>query len=44
MMNGTAPGMAWSMGLICLLVIVVLILATAALVKYLGSPRKGEQE
>jgi hypothetical protein len=44
MMNGTAPGMVWSVGLICLLVIVVLILATAALIKYLRSPSKGEQE
>jgi len=29
------PGMMWAMGLVWLLIIVVLVLATAALVKYL---------
>ena len=37
MMNGMMPGMMWAMGLVWLLVIIVLILATAALVKYLRS-------
>jgi hypothetical protein len=44
MMNGMAPGMMWGMGLICLLVVMVLILAAAALVKYLLSGRKGGRE
>ena len=38
MMNGSMemmPGMMWSMGLMSLLVTILLILATAALVKYL---------
>jgi hypothetical protein len=37
MMDGMMPGMMWAMGLIWLLVIIVLILAVAALVKYLRS-------
>jgi hypothetical protein len=37
MMDSMVPGMMWAMGLIWLLVIVVLILAAAALVKYLRS-------
>jgi tellurite resistance protein TehA-like permease len=35
MMNDMMPGMIWGMGFLWLLVVVVLILATAALVKYL---------
>jgi len=37
MMDGMMPGMMWVMGLVWLLVIIVLILAAAALVKYLRS-------
>jgi len=37
MMDGMMPGMMWAMGLVWLLVIIVLILAAAALVKYLRS-------
>ncbi len=37
MMNGMTSGMMWGMGLVWLLVIIVLILATAALIKYLRS-------
>jgi hypothetical protein len=37
MTDGMMPGMMWAMGLIWLLVIIVLILAVAALVKYLRS-------
>jgi hypothetical protein len=37
MTDGMMPGMMWAMGLIWLLVIIVLILAAAALVKYLRS-------
>ncbi len=37
MMDGMMPGMMWAMGVVWLLVIVVLILAAAALVKYLRS-------
>jgi hypothetical protein len=37
MMNGMTSGMMWGMGLVWLLVIIVLILAAAALVKYLRS-------
>lgn len=40
MMNGMTPGMMWGMGLFWLLVIIVLILAAAALVKYLRSGSK----
>ncbi len=40
-MDGMMPGMMWAMGLVWLLVIVVLILAAAALVKYLHSGSKG---
>lgn len=44
MMNNMMPGMTWGMGLVWLLVVVVLILAAAALIKYLrpGS-REGRQ-
>ena len=35
MMNDMMPGMMWGMGLIWLLVVIVLILAAAALIKYL---------
>jgi len=37
MMDGMMPGMMWAMGLVRLLVIIVLVLAAAALVKYLRS-------
>jgi tellurite resistance protein TehA-like permease len=40
MMNDMMPGMMWGMGLIWLLVLIVLILAAAALVKYLRSGAK----
>ena len=36
-MDSMMPGMMWAMGLVWLLIIVVLVLATAALVKYLRS-------
>jgi len=39
MMDGMGAGMMWSMGLIWIVVILVLVLAVAALVKYLGSGR-----
>ena len=42
MMNGMTSGMMLAMGLTWLLVVVVLILSAAALVKYLGSGRKGD--
>ena len=37
MMNGMTSGMMWGIGLVWLLVIIVLILAAAALMKYLRS-------
>jgi hypothetical protein len=37
MMNDMMPGMIWGMGFVWLLAVVVLILAAAALVKYLRS-------
>jgi hypothetical protein len=37
MMNGMTPAMTWGMGLVCVLIIVVLALAAAALVNYLRS-------
>ena len=37
MMDGMMTGMMWAMGLVWLLVIIVLVLAAAALVKYLRS-------
>jgi hypothetical protein len=37
MMDGMMPGMMWAMGVVWLLVVIVLILAAAALVKYLRS-------
>jgi uncharacterized membrane protein len=40
MMDGMMPGMMWAMGIVWLLVIIVLILAAAALVKYLRSGNK----
>jgi hypothetical protein len=40
MMNGMPPGMMWGMGLFWLLAVIVLILAAAALVKYLRSRDK----
>jgi type IV secretory pathway VirB2 component (pilin) len=44
MMNGMTSGMTWSMGLFYVLVVIVLILAAAALVKYLFSGRKGDRQ
>jgi len=41
MIDGMMPGMMWSMGLVWLLVIIVLVPAAAALVKYPRSPSKG---
>jgi hypothetical protein len=37
MMNDMMPGMMWGMGFLWLLAVIVLILAAAALVKYLRS-------
>jgi hypothetical protein len=37
MMNDMMPGMMWGMGFVWLLAVIVLILAAAALVKYLRS-------
>ena len=37
MVDGMMPGMMWGMGFVWLLVIIVLILAAAALIKYLRS-------
>ena len=37
MMDSMMPGMMWAMGFVWLLAIIVLILAAAALVKYLRS-------
>ncbi len=39
MMDGTGGGMMWGMGLTWIVVIVVLVLAGAALAKYLFSGR-----
>jgi hypothetical protein len=36
-MNDMMPGMMWGMGFVWLLAVIVLILAAAALVKYLRS-------
>jgi tellurite resistance protein TehA-like permease len=43
MMNDMMPGMMWGMGLVWLLVVIVLILAAAALIKYLRTGREGRQ-
>jgi tellurite resistance protein TehA-like permease len=40
MMNDVMPGMMWGMGLFWLLAVIVLVLAAAALVKYLRSGDK----
>jgi hypothetical protein len=40
-MHEMMPGMMWGMGLIGVLIVLVLILAAAALVKYLASGRWG---
>ena len=40
MMNDMMPGMMWGMGLLWLLVVIVLILAAAALIKYLRAGGK----
>lgn len=36
-MNEMMPGMMWGMGLVGVLVVIVLLLAAAALIKYLRS-------
>lgn len=44
MMNDMMPGMMWGMGFVWLLVVIVLILAAAALIKYLRTgSREGRQ-
>jgi tellurite resistance protein TehA-like permease len=44
MMNDLMPGMMWGMGLVWSLVVIVLILAAAALIKYLRTgSREGRQ-
>ena len=44
MMNDMMPGMMWGMALVWLLVVIVLILAAAALIKYLRTgSREGRQ-
>jgi hypothetical protein len=44
MMNDMMPGMLWGKGLVWLLVVLVLILAAAALIKYLRTgSREGRQ-
>jgi hypothetical protein len=40
MMNDMMPGMMWGMGLFWLLAVIVLVLAAAALVKYLRTGDK----
>lgn len=44
MMNDMMPGMMWGMGLVWLLVVIVLILAAAALIKYLRTGRKEDRQ
>ena len=44
MMDGMMPGMMLAMGLLWLLVVIVLILAAAALVKYLRSGDKAGRQ
>lgn len=44
MMNGMSPATTGGMGLVCGLVIVVLILAAVALVKYLRSGNQARPE
>jgi len=44
MMDGMTSGMMWGIGLVWLLVIIVLILAAAALVKYLRSGDKAGRQ
>jgi hypothetical protein len=44
MMDNMMPGMMWGMGFVWLLVVIVLILAAAALIKYLRTgSRDGRQ-
>ena len=44
MMNGMTSGMMWGMGLVWSLVIIVLILAATAIVKYLRSGDKAGRQ
>ncbi|WP_341213846.1 hypothetical protein [uncultured Limimaricola sp.] len=41
MMNGMGGGMMLAMGAVCVLAVMVLVLAAAALIKYLRSPQVG---
>jgi uncharacterized membrane protein len=43
MMNDMMPDMMWGMGIIWLLVVIVLIMAVAALVKYLRNGNKADR-
>jgi hypothetical protein len=44
MMDNMMPGMMWGMGFIWLLVVIVLILATAALIKYLRTGSRVDRQ
>jgi hypothetical protein len=44
MMDNMTPGMMWGMGLFWLLVVTVLILAAAALIKYLRTGSKEDRQ
>jgi hypothetical protein len=44
MMNNMMPEMMWGMGLVWLLVVIVLILAAAALIKYLRTASREDRQ
>ena len=44
MMDNMTPGMMWGMGFIWLLVVIVLILAAAALIKYLRTGSRDDRQ
>jgi tellurite resistance protein TehA-like permease len=44
MMDNMMPGMMWGMGFIWLLVVIVLILAAAALIKYLRTGNRDDRQ
>jgi|GraSoiStandDraft_55_1057291.scaffolds.fasta_scaffold573470_2 tellurite resistance protein TehA-like permease len=44
MMNNIMPEMMWGMGLFWLLVVIVLMLAAAALIKYLRTGSKDDRQ
>jgi tellurite resistance protein TehA-like permease len=44
MMNNMMPEMMWGMGLFWLLVVIVLMLAAAALIKYLRTGSKDDRQ